>query len=869
MSSQVNASSDQEPLEARASLLDLARRKTGTIPAELLVDHVLALYYRDAGWTVTRGAMEALLRRLESGRRDGLRVAERPAGGRPFGRWRTKRPGAGLREWTTLLDSVDPIRGSCDCPDYLRGSLGVCKHLLVALDDVARRPRTWKRAMGDDAEDAVTRSLSWHPVRPLKGPGDWLDQIRFHPRPPGSQRRSLALERAKRQFARDGSGEWKLKTAHRDDPARRLRLVQVLRELTRRRGRGAEPDPAVAALLRDEERRLERVVVDGRDARELVGSLRSLKRKLYPYQRVGVKAFLARGRLLLADDMGLGKTAQAIASCHALFHAGKVRRGLLIVPAALKSQWQREWELFTDVPVAIVEGNPSEREEIYRRQRRGFLIANYEQLLRDAELIETWQPELICLDEAQRIKNWATKTAASVKSLKPAYRLVLTGTPLENRLSELASLMDWVDDHALEPKWRLVPWHAVHADGKKELTGIRDLKSLRQRLAPTLVRRIRKEVLKQLPSRTDTVVPVQLTDIQRGAHDDLSVPIARLVATAARRPLSQPEFFRLMSLLTTQRIIANGMAQFEFQKTWPSIASLPPDEALLRRLESPKLAELKQLLRSLVVDQGRKVVVFSQWRRMLKLAHWAVRDVLEEQGLRAAFFTGAESQRQRTRNIVELHDDDSTRVLFASDAGGVGLNLQRACSACVNLDLPWNPAVLEQRIGRIYRLGQKRPIDVFNLVSQDSIEERMTLLLSDKQQLFTGLFDGTSDEVEFERSGSFLEGVRMVVEAAELPVAAGGDGADEGEDAVDAELEAMVEAADESCDATGPADEPLRVPPAAELQQVLGQIAIQRRPDGGLRIEAPPEAAATLGALFEGFGRLLSQAAGDSGSRRD
>ena len=139
---------------------------------------------------------------------------------------------------------------------------------------------------------------------------------------------------------------------------------------------------------------------------------------------------------------------------------------------------------------------------------------------------------------------------------------------------------------------------------------------------------------------------------------------------------------------------------------------------MLKGLSAPKLLELRQLVRQLVLDQGRKVVIFSQWRRMLHLAHWAVRDLLAEQGLRAGFFTGAEGQKRRTQNIVEFHDDPDFRILFASDAGGVGLNLQRAANCVINLELPWNPAVLEQRIGRIYRLGQKQPIDVYNLVAR-------------------------------------------------------------------------------------------------------------------------------------------------------
>jgi SNF2 family DNA or RNA helicase len=119
--------------------------------------------------------------------------------------------------------------------------------------------------------------------------------------------------------------------------------------------------------------------------------------------------------------------------------------------------------------------------------------------------------DIVVLDEAQRIKNWATKTALTVKRLAPPYRLVLTGTPMENRLDELASIVEWVDDLALEPKWRLAAWHTTPVDGRAEINGARNLDTLRTRLATCMVRRSRREVLSQLPARTDTRIPIDMT----------------------------------------------------------------------------------------------------------------------------------------------------------------------------------------------------------------------------------------------------------------------------------------------------------------------------------------------------------------------
>ena len=193
---------------------------------------------------------------------------------------------------------------------------------------------------------------------------------------------------------------------------------------------------------------------------------------------------------------------------------------------------------------------------------------------------------------------------------------------------------------------------------------------------------------------------------------------------------------------------------------------------------------------------------------MLTLAHWAVSDLLGEQGLRAGFFTGAEGQRRRTQNIVEFHDDPDFRILFASDAGGVGLNLQRAANCVINLELPWNPAVLEQRIGRIYRLGQKLPIDVYNLVCEQGIESRIAALVGSKQAFFKGLFDGESDSVQFGEASNFLAKVQKLYEPAAIDaVAATGNVGRRGrrlrrdvdlDDEVADPFDELIEAADES-----------------------------------------------------------------------
>ena len=875
-----------EPTEAYQTLMARVGRKSPLIPADLLVRHVLSCVPADE-WPARVEAIDALLRRLESGRRDGLRVAARPAEGRALGLYATRRKATGDRPYRTVVSGVDPIDGRCDCPDFVKNSLGVCKHIAVVLELLHSRPRSLQRARAEQERAGLVTpvGLRWDPIRPLTGPGDWLERVTWYG-PFGTRGPSA---RASAWF-RTGAGASVLKKTYVDNPSRRLELVDDLLALAGPGARGLAHDPALHALFTRERERLGRVTKQAMTPAEFRSALKGLKRTLYPYQREGVERFLAVGRLLLADDMGLGKTAQAIASTDILWRTGRVRRGLIIAPASLKPQWSREWSAFSDLPVLVVDGTPAERQALYEAKKSGLFIINYEQLIRDLEVIRRWAPDLVVLDEAQRIKNWATKTALSVKGLSPTYRLVLTGTPMENRIEELASVVEWVDDMALEPKWRLGAVHAVRADGKKEITGVRHLETLRQRLRPCMVRRVRQDVLDQLPSRTDVRVPVELTDEQRGEHDALNQPIASLVQRSKTRPLKQAEFLRLMSLLTTQRIISNGLAQLRFEEVWPAVRSCVPEESMILGLSAPKLLELRQLVRQIVLDQGRKAVVFSQWRRMLTLAHWAVADLLGGDGLRAGFFTGAEGQKRRTQNIVEFHDDPAYRILFASDAGGVGLNLQHAANCVINLELPWNPAVLEQRIGRIYRLGQRLPIDVYNLVSEDGIESRIAGLVGSKQAFFKGLFDGESDSVQFDQSGSFLSRVEALYEGVSAPASDAAETETELpadldldlDDEVNDPFEPLIEAGDESDDAapaplpssisngtaaTEVPPEPVRAetPTAGDVRRLFNRLQIRRETDGRVIIEAPAEAASELGALFEGMAALMRSVSAPGG----
>lgn len=329
--------------EAFEALVHLAGRRTLPIPAQLLAEHAMAL---PGGWDwpVRRAAFEAILRRLSSARGQELSVVRSPRRG-PFGAYtlRSRQTGAELR-YADRLYSVAPLQGRCDCPDFLRGALGLCKHLLAVVDRLAAKPRLWQAA-SDGPADQLPR-LHWDATLAPAGAFDPLTALALQA--DGTSARQRPPAGLLRLFRPAKSGPWRIDEPHDGDPEARLHMVADLQKYQRLAG--SDADPAVAAVLADERSRLERILRLRVNERRLRGASSHGKRRLYDYQKAGVERFLTQGRLVLADDMGLGKTTQAIVAAAALQEVGLVRRGLFIVPASLKSQWEREWQAVSSAP---------------------------------------------------------------------------------------------------------------------------------------------------------------------------------------------------------------------------------------------------------------------------------------------------------------------------------------------------------------------------------------------------------------------------------------------------------------------------------------------------------------------------------------
>src|SRR5580704_15186000 len=450
--------------------------------------------------------------------------------------------------------------------------------------------------------------------------------------------------------------------------------------------------------------------------------LNIVKHPLLPYQRAGVLHLAFGERALLADEMGLGKTIQGIAACELLARLKGIERVLVVCPASLKAEWEEQIARFCDRPTRLVFGPRTQRHDAYR-EPAFFTIVNYEQVLSDADDINAvLRPDVIVLDEAQRIKNWQTKTARRVKSLRSPYAFVLTGTPVENRIEELYSIVQYLDPELVGPLFRFNR-DFYELDERGRPTDYKNLAELRRRVAPVMLRRRKADVEDELPERTVKTYFVPMVEEQRLRYEDYRYPAMQLIAKAQRRPLTKEEFDRLQMLLACMRMICDT----------PAI--LDPACKV-----SPKLEELERILGDLLEEPDRKVIVFSEWERMLAL----VRELAAEMGVEAAWHTGSVPQQRRRAEIVRFKKDPACRLFLSTDSGSVGLNLQ-AASAVVNVDLPWNPARLEQRIARAWRKYQTRCVTVVNLVCEQSIEHGIMFLLAQKQALADGLLDGQGD----------------------------------------------------------------------------------------------------------------------------
>src|SRR5262245_15341849 len=590
------------------------------------------------------------------------------------------------RSYRVALRGFERGDSYCSCPDFRKNTLGTCKHILQVLAKVQRR---FGSAELGRAYQRKRVSLSI----------DYAANMTFRLRLPARCNPEIAT--LARPFDRTPV-----------DATHALKLLETVRRI--------EQLGHDVMIYPDAEQLIEGLLLRRRLARRCAEIRRDpgrhpfrrslLRVELLPYQLDGIAFAVAAGRAVLADDMGLGKTIQAIGVAELLSREADIHRVLVVCPASVKSQWVSEIERFCARTARTIVGAAAGRAAQYGGNQF-FTVCNYEQVLRDLAAIEAQSWDLIVLDEAQRIKNWEAKTARVIKTLESPFALVLTGTPLENRLDELYSIVEFIDDRRLGPAFRFFHSHRI-VDEDGRVLGFKNLDKLRSTLAPVLLRRTRDEVMKQLPERSTEIVRVQPTGEQLDLHDGQM----RVVASIVRKAwISEVDLLRLQKALLLCRMAADST--FLVDKQRPAWSS--------------KLERLAELFDDLLAEDARKIVLFSEWTTMLDEIETVLAPKLRMVRATSVRLEGKVPQQKRHELVRRFREDPACRVFLTTNAGATGLNLQ-AANTVVNVDLPWNPALLEQRIGRAHRMGQKRPVQVFVMVTESTIEENMLGTLSAK-----------------------------------------------------------------------------------------------------------------------------------------
>lgn len=416
---------------------------------------------------------------------------------------------------------------------------------------------------------------------------------------------------------------------------------------------------------------------------------------------------------ILADDMGLGKTLQAITTLTQYIAEHPRKHSLVVCPTSLVHNWKEEFSKFNpNIKVLAVDGNPNQRKKLLSEINQfEIIITSYTLLQKDIEFYKTIPFGYAILDEAQHIKNRGTRNAQSVKAIQAAHRLILTGTPIENSLDELWSLFDFLMPGLLSSYDRFlekyIRFPSAQQSGK-------NLENLRRKVAPFILRRMKKDVLSDLPPVSEIVYHCHLSEVQQELY--------RSYAASAREELSQ-----LVKKEGFDRVQIHVLATLTRLKQiccHPAIFAKDQAESG----DSSKYDMLLELLQTLM--EGRhKTVIFSQYTRMLNI----MREDLQKMGIRFEYLDG--SSKNRLSIVKKFNEDQNIPIFLVSlKAGGSGLNLVGA-DTVIHYDMWWNPAVENQATDRVHRLGQKNSVSSYKLITLNTIEEKILDLHKRKKGL--------------------------------------------------------------------------------------------------------------------------------------
>jgi len=600
--------------------------------------------------------------------------------------------------YTVCLHDPAKARGHCSCPDYLTNGLGTCKHILFMATFLKSEP-------GFKAQ-AATEELPFIDI--------FWDSMALAPR--------LYAGRLKDPMPDLSPILDKYFDAKGNFIGHDISLIMglMLRLHGDRRVKIRE------SLLKRVDHRLQVLQLE-----KMAGRPRpriSLNRPLYPFQEEGVDFGVLKTGVLIGDEMGLGKTAQAIAMALIKAETFGFSKILVITLAALKPKWKQEVKAVSGEDACIIQGPPARRRLGYNQKER-FKISHYESVVRDAAAIKAFNPDIIILDEAQRIRNLSTRTAEVVKRLPKKHAIVLTGTPLEKKPEDLYSIVQFLDPYKFTPLWQFATDHyLIPKIQKNYVAGYKNLDILRKKLRDILVRRTWEDVQDQLPGTVTNTYYIDLAPEQQQRHKAYA---GRLGELLGKKLLTDMDMGQIRTQVLRMRMVSNS-------------TFLVDRETQI----SPKLRELATIIDEVVVQNNRKIVIYSEWTAMTFL----VARHLSEAGIGFAEVSGKVTETRRQELADKFTRSEDCPVFLTTDAGSMNLDLS-AARCMVNVELPWTPGQTARRRAGLrpgrdqgQELHDPPPCHTINLVGANSIEEGIRKGMALDPELFTELFGPESGE---------------------------------------------------------------------------------------------------------------------------
>lgn len=414
----------------------------------------------------------------------------------------------------------------------------------------------------------------------------------------------------------------------------------------------------------------------------------------------------------LADDMGLGKTVQALAI---ILQESKKGPSLVIAPTSVAMNWQEEAQKFTPDMNVVLFASSSKNEDLQGLGAKDLVVTSYGMLQNRAEVFGEILWQTVVLDEAQAIKNSYTKRSQAAMQLQANFKLITTGTPIENHLGELWNLFHFINPGFLgsQEAFRKKYITPIEKDNNAEKR-----QTLRNLIGPFILRRLKKDVLKELPPRIENTLYVEMSEDEKGFYEALRQRAVEKIDMLNDNKEKQ-HFKILAEIMKLRRVCCH-----------PLLVDKNTE------LSSSKIEVFRDLLLE-ILENDHRVLVFSQFVQFLHI----IRDLLDEQGISYQYLDGSTPQKDRQKSVREFQDGVGKVFLISLKAGGMGLNLT-AADYVIHMDPWWNPAVEDQAADRAHRLGQTKPVNIYRLVTRDTIEQKILQLHGEKRELAESVLEG-------------------------------------------------------------------------------------------------------------------------------